>query len=136
MVMVAVRAKGVLWGADASLFDLLAVGDMHRGPTTVDVTLYLRGNAKETSPTSSHHQSHDVCMHPLRQLRARKWVRGGRLEILVSRAGGVGLFGRGRRPRRRHMSRNGRREREGVVFSEKKTACRPSQAGRAAVLGL
>ena len=43
----------------------LAVGDMHRGPTTVDVTLYFRGNANETPPKSSHNQSHDLCIHPL-----------------------------------------------------------------------
>lgn len=34
----------------------LAVGDMHRGPTTVDVTLYFRGNANETASKSSHNQ--------------------------------------------------------------------------------
>ena len=43
----------------------LAVGDMHRGPTKVDVTLYFRGNANETPPKSSHNQSHDLCFHLL-----------------------------------------------------------------------
>ena len=34
----------------------LAVGDMYRGPTTVDVTLYFRGNANETPAKISHNQ--------------------------------------------------------------------------------
>ena len=44
----------------------LAVGDMHRGPATVDVTLCFRGNANETPPKRSHNQSHDLCIHPFR----------------------------------------------------------------------
>ena len=32
----------------------LAVGDMDRRPTIVDVTLYFRENANETPPKSSH----------------------------------------------------------------------------------
>ena len=42
----------------------LAVRDMHRGPTTVDVTLYFRGNTNETPPKSPHNQSHDLCIYP------------------------------------------------------------------------
>ena len=64
MVMVAVRAKGAPWGRTLCC-DLLAVGDMHRGPTTVDVTLYFRGNTNETPPKSLHNQSHDLCIHLL-----------------------------------------------------------------------
>ena len=43
----------------------LAIGDMHRGSTTVDVTIYFRGNANEMPPKSSHDQSHDLCIRPL-----------------------------------------------------------------------
>ena len=32
----------------------LAVDDMYCGPTTVDMTLYFRGNADKTSAKSSH----------------------------------------------------------------------------------
>ena len=38
----------------------LAVGDMYRGPTTVDVILYFRGNANKMSPKGAHHQFFDL----------------------------------------------------------------------------
>ena len=60
MVMVVVRAKGALWGADASLLQSLAVADMHRGPTTVDVTLNFRGRANKTSAKSVRNQFSDL----------------------------------------------------------------------------
>ena len=43
----------------------LAVGDMYRGPTTVDVTLCIRGNANKTPPKSAHHQCSKLWIHPL-----------------------------------------------------------------------
>ena len=53
MVMVAVRAKGALWNANASLFVSLAVGVivMNHGPSMVErrdrefASLYFRGRA-------------------------------------------------------------------------------------------
>ena len=66
MVMVAVRAKGALWRANASLFVSMPVGVVNRGgPTTVDVILHFRRNAYETPPKSSHHQFSDLSTHPL-----------------------------------------------------------------------
>ena len=60
MVMVAVRAKGALWGANASLLQSLAVGDMYRGPTMVEVTLDFRGSANETPAKSEHNQCSEL----------------------------------------------------------------------------
>ena len=54
--MVAVRAKETLWGADASLLQSLAVGDMYHGPTTVNMTLNFRRSANKTPPKSAHNQ--------------------------------------------------------------------------------
>ena len=71
MVMVAVRAKGALWRANASLFVSLAVSVVNRGPTTVDVTLNFRGNANGTPPKSLHHQCSELWTHPLFQSMAR-----------------------------------------------------------------
>ena len=39
----------------------LAVGDMHRGPTTVDVTLYFRGNADQKRPLKVRTTSPMIC---------------------------------------------------------------------------
>ena len=65
--MVAVRAKGALWGSNVSFLRYLwpLVIHMHHGPTTVDMTLYFRGNTNKTPPKSVHNQSHDLCIHPL-----------------------------------------------------------------------
>ena len=46
--MVASRAKGALWGANASSLQSLAISDMYRDPTLVEVTLDFRGSANET----------------------------------------------------------------------------------------
>ena len=51
--MVAVRAKGVLWSANVSLFVSLSVGVVNRGPTTVDVSFYFRGNANKRPAKSA-----------------------------------------------------------------------------------
>ena len=56
MVMVVVRAKGALWGADASLLQSLAVAGMYRGPTTKEVTLDFRGSANKAPAKSAHNQ--------------------------------------------------------------------------------
>ena len=57
MVMMVTRAKGALWGANASLLQYFAVGDMHRsGPKAVEVTLDFRGSVKETPAKSAHNQ--------------------------------------------------------------------------------
>ena len=53
MVMVAVRAKGALWGANASLLQSLAVGDMYHRPTTVEVTLDFRESANKAPAKSA-----------------------------------------------------------------------------------
>ena len=62
MVMVAVRAKGALWGANANV-QYLGIGDVYckyHGPTTVHVTLYFRENANKTLPRSAHHKFPDL----------------------------------------------------------------------------
>ena len=46
MVMVVIRAKGALWDVNTSLLQSLAIGDIYRGSTTVEVTLDFRGSAK------------------------------------------------------------------------------------------
>ena len=56
MVIVAVKAKGALWGANASLLQYLAIGDVYGRPTTVDMTSYFRINANKIPPKSMHHQ--------------------------------------------------------------------------------
>ena len=55
----------------------LAVGDMYRGPTTVEVTLGFRGNNDKTPAKSAHNQCSDLCITPSLQnpgpfLRVRK----------------------------------------------------------------
>ena len=64
MVMVAVRAKGALWGANTTLLQSLAIGDMYRRLTTVEVTLDFRGSANETPAKSALNQCSDLCITP------------------------------------------------------------------------
>ena len=63
--MVVVRAKGALWGADASLLQSLAVAGMYRGPTTKEVTLDFRGSANKAPAKSEHSQCSDLYIDPL-----------------------------------------------------------------------
>ena len=63
--MAAVKAKGALWGANASLLQSLAVGDMNHGPTEVDVILDVRGSANKTPAKSTRNQCYDLYITPL-----------------------------------------------------------------------
>ena len=56
MVMVAAIAKRALWGVNTALLQSLAVGDMHREPTTVEVTLDFRGNTNKMPAKSAHNK--------------------------------------------------------------------------------
>ena len=60
MVMMAPRAKGALWSANASLLQSLAVGDMYRRPTTIEVTLDFRGSANKMPAKKAYNQSSDL----------------------------------------------------------------------------
>ena len=60
MMMVAARAKGTLWGANTSSLQSLAVGDMYRRPTTIEVTLDFRGSANKMPAKKAYNQSSDL----------------------------------------------------------------------------
>ena len=65
MMMVALRTKRALWGANASLLQSFTVGDIYRGPTAVEMTLDFRGGANETPAKSAHNQCFDfLCITP------------------------------------------------------------------------
>ena len=53
MVMVAIRAKGALWNANASLFVSFVVVVVSRGPTTLDLRLDL-GETLTKGPLKVH----------------------------------------------------------------------------------
>ena len=70
--MVAVRATGALWGANTSLLQSLAVGNMYvmRGQlSTVEVTFDFRESANETSAKSARNQCPNLYITPLFYLK-------------------------------------------------------------------